>query len=200
MNKLTILIISYLVGSIPFGYIIARFVKGVDIRALGSCNVGATNVTRVVGKRWGVLTFLLDFLKGGVVISIVPLFVPSAGEFLLAFCAVLVICGHNWSVFLDFKGGKGVSTSLGVIFGLCLVYPVSFLSFLIAVCVWVSVFYALKIVSVASLSAISVFFISSLFLPVGNIFKLFAFTIFIFVFMRHKDNIIKLLKKEESSF
>ena len=101
---------SYLAGSIPFGYLIGRW-NGKDIRTLGSGNIGATNVTRVIGKGWGRLCFALDFLKGFLPVLTVKLLTGSTLYAAIAvFCTVI---GHMLPVWLKFKGGKGVSTAAG---------------------------------------------------------------------------------------
>ncbi len=117
MEFVILIIISYLLGSIPFGYLIAKYNK-VDIQKVGSGNIGATNVTRALGAKWGALTLILDVVKGFAAISLVNLFFiePKVGYYILAgSCAIL---GHFKSVWLNFKGGKVVATSLGVLLGL----------------------------------------------------------------------------------
>ena len=118
---LLIAVASYLLGSIPFGFIAGR-ICGIDIRTKGSGNIGATNVLRVLGKKWGYAVFLLDFVKGllpvllalawGRSIGVNPTSAPGA---LAALCALL---GHSFPVWLGFKGGKGIASSAGVIIGL----------------------------------------------------------------------------------
>ena len=120
---ITGLIISYLVGSIPTAYLFARIFKGIDIRKHGSGNVGATNAIRVLGKTIGICVLIIDVLKGFVVV----LFLAdrfSGYEWFKIAVGFASVCGHNWPVFLRFKGGKGVATSLGVLLGLALSLPV----------------------------------------------------------------------------
>ena len=118
LTLLMLLVAAYLIGAVPFAWLVARL-HGVDIRAVGSGNVGATNVFRAVGKTAGVLTFLLDVGKGLLPTVCFPLWFasapagPEAG--LLYGCAA--IAGHNWPVYLRFKGGKGVATTAGVLLG-----------------------------------------------------------------------------------
>ncbi len=113
------LVISYLVGSIPFGYVIA-IAKGVDVRKEGSGNIGATNVGRVLGRKYGAIIFVLDLLKGFVVVLLVPIFIsdiefPTTSDNLLVIlCGLCAIYGHAFPVYLGFKGGKAVATSFGV--------------------------------------------------------------------------------------
>ena len=200
METLTILLLSYLIGSIPFGFLVVYAVKKVDIRTLGSGNVGATNVTRVLGKQWGIFTFILDFLKGFIVPLIVPFFVRDPANFLFILVIIAAVCGHNWTVFLKFKGGKGVSTSLGGVVGLSIKFPFLILACLLALAVWVLVFFIWRMVSLASLTSILSFFIFSLVFSLPLEFKLFAFLLFVFILVRHKKNIKNILNKKELRF
>ena len=142
------IIVAYLLGSIPFGFLTARKVAGIDIREHGSRNVGATNVFRVVGKRWGILVFLLDALKGYLAVRIpdaildTPISIPFA---LILGIAALV--GHSFPVWLSFRGGKGVATSLGVFLG------IAFLPTIVTFGIWTFMFGISRIISLASLTA-----------------------------------------------
>ena len=106
---------AYLIGSLPFGLIVARWVGGVDIRHAGSGNIGATNVFRMVGRGWGIFTLLLDALKGFVPAFLFPLWAGQSGSGFALLCGCAAIAGHNWPVYLRIKGGKGVATSAGVL-------------------------------------------------------------------------------------
>ena len=142
--------VSYLLGSIPFGYLAGRL-NGIDLRTRGSGNIGATNALRVLGKKWGYAVFLLDFLKAwlpvklalgwGIALMIHPASAPGA---LAGFCALL---GHSFPVWLGFKGGKGIASSAGVIVGL---FPQAFL---LCLGVWILLFTTTRYVSVASIAA-----------------------------------------------
>jgi len=144
----------YLTGSVPFGVLIGRM-RGVDVRAAGSGNIGATNVARLLGPTWGILVFALDLLKGLLPMLAARRVLAAAeagpGELsinlLWLAAGICTILGHNFSPFLGFRGGKGVSTSLGVALGAFphLTYPA-----LIAVCAWVVMVAAFRIVSLAS--------------------------------------------------
>ncbi|MDQ7779569.1 MAG: glycerol-3-phosphate 1-O-acyltransferase PlsY [Planctomycetota bacterium] len=146
---------SLLLGSIPFGYVVARLVKGIDIRKHGSGNIGATNVGRVVGRPFGILVFLLDGAKG-----FFPAFLAASGPIRLGLegqtelmailpllCGAACVVGHMWPVFLKFKGGKGVATALGVFLAVATVPA------LIAFGVWGAVLAIGRYVSVASITA-----------------------------------------------
>ena len=108
---------AYLLGAIPNGLLLARL-KGVDLQKVGSGNIGATNVFRCVGKGWGVLAFVLDAVKGFVPAFFFPRLLESAPPWLSLACGVAAVAGHNWPVWLKFKGGKGVSTSAGMLLGI----------------------------------------------------------------------------------
>jgi acyl phosphate:glycerol-3-phosphate acyltransferase len=139
---------AYLVGSIPFGLLLAR-ARGVDVRAAGSGNIGATNVARTVGKRLGVLVLILDALKGMVPLGLVLWFDLAAdtSPYVATAVGLAAIVGHCFPVWLRFRGGKGVATSLGVF---AIVDPVATVA---AAVVWVSLYAAFRIASVGSLAA-----------------------------------------------
>ena len=122
LSSLAAVLASYLLGSIPFGFLVARWFGGVDIRSVGSGNIGATNVGRVLGFRFFVIVFALDFLKGFLPTRYLPLMVARATDLdlpdLPVLVAVAAILGHNFPLYLKFRGGKGVATSLGSVFAL----------------------------------------------------------------------------------
>jgi acyl phosphate:glycerol-3-phosphate acyltransferase len=204
LPAILIFVVAYLLGSIPFGLIVARS-QGIDIRAHGSGNIGATNVWRTLGKKWGLLTFFCDAAKGW--LAVVCAFLV-AGHFPNAFRdqtfagiigAVGCILGHNFPVWLSFKGGKGVATSLGVIIGMM---P---LASLIVFALWGVIFKTTRYVSLASI-------VAALLLPVvvlallsigqihgwGNFY--FACAAGILVIWRHRPNISRLINGTESRF
>ena len=108
---------AYLLGSIPNGLLIARL-KGIDLQKVGSGNIGATNVFRCVGKGWGIAAFILDAVKGFVPAFCFPRLMEAAPPWLGLACGIAAVAGHNWPVWLKFKGGKGVSTSAGMLLGI----------------------------------------------------------------------------------
>ncbi|MBI2437402.1 MAG: glycerol-3-phosphate 1-O-acyltransferase PlsY [Lentisphaerae bacterium] len=193
-------VLAYLLGAIPFGFLIAR-ARGVDIRTVGSGNIGATNVFRAVGKGWGALVFAGDVLKGFIPVSVFPLLARKfwaydGGELLSLMCACLAIGGHNWPVYLRFKGGKGVATSVGALLGLT--PPAAGIGLL----AWALVFAATRYVSVASIVAALVvagavwFFYAS-----GGILLPVVLTVLCgLVIWRHKRNIQRLLAGTENRF
>jgi len=148
-------LLAYLLGSIPFGFLIAKS-QGRDIRRLGSGNIGATNVFRSISKKLGILTFALDAGKGLCGVLLVPLLASKicgaayAGMALPLGCGAMTIAGHNWSCFLGFKGGKGIATSAGMLIALSpLCMGIAFLGWLLA-------FLATRYVSAASIVACAV--------------------------------------------
>ena len=194
------LIFSYIIGAIPFGFLVVKAVKKVDIRTVGSGNIGATNVTRVLGKRWGILVFFLDFLKGFSPLLMVNLFLPDQEPLIYVLASLFTVAGHNWTLFLKFKGGKGVSTSLGVILGLCFKFRLLIIPVLSAISLWAILFFIFKYVSLASLSGTVCFFVITVFLSLPWEIKFFSFLILVFILIRHKKNIKKLLTKRELKF
>ncbi len=108
---------AYLLGAIPNGLLIARL-KGIDLQKVGSGNIGATNVFRCVGKGWGIAAFVLDAVKGFVPAFCFPMLLAEAPDWLGLACGLAAVAGHNWPVWLKFKGGKGVSTSAGMLLGI----------------------------------------------------------------------------------
>ena len=196
--------VGYLFGSFPAGYLAGRL-AGVDIRKEGSGNIGATNVLRVLGKRWGYPVFVLDAFKGFAAVRLAFLLArywPAAkpyAEYFAIFTAMTCVVGHTFPVWLGFKGGKGVATSAGALFGLMpLVVPFVFL-------VWVIVFEITRYVSLASIVAsISLPIVASLFAywKLIDTWALVFFSILsmALVLWRHRSNFSRLLKGTEQRF
>jgi glycerol-3-phosphate acyltransferase PlsY len=200
MRVILLLFLSFIIGSIPFGYLVAKIVKNIDIRKFGSGNIGATNVVRVVGRGWGITVFWLDFLKGLLGPLLVKTFAWDAPTSIYILSSLLVVAGHNWTPFLGFRGGKGVSTSLGAVLGLGIKFPLLIISLVICILTWVILFFQFRYVSLASLISVLVFFVSSVFLALPYEIKFFSFIIFILVIIRHRNNIKNLLTKRELRF
>jgi acyl phosphate:glycerol-3-phosphate acyltransferase len=202
MIWLLIVFVSYLIGSIPSGYLVAR-TQGVEIRRHGSKNIGATNVLRVMGKKWGYLVFLCDSSKGflavklGLLIAADSQFSPVLGGVIAAISCIL---GHNYTLWLGFKGGKGIATSGGVALAL---FPIPVIC--CVALVWIVVFYLGKYVSLASIAA-AVALPFAVFLTVAktgaDFWKLFGFSILIaaMAVWRHQSNIVRLMNGTESRF
>lgn len=199
--KIVALVASYLLGSIPFGLLIGK-AKGIDIRTAGSGNIGATNVFRCVGKEWGIFTFVLDMLKGMTAAMLFPLMIPNLGEperlgWSFA-CGALAIVGHNWPCWLKFKGGKGISTSLGFLIG------VAPLGAGAAALVWILVFVAFRYVSLASICAALALAAMAWFyyLPQAGLlwFPILLTLLAVLAIAKHHENIRRLLKGTENRF
>jgi acyl phosphate:glycerol-3-phosphate acyltransferase len=200
--KILLVIGSYLLGAVPVGYLIYKLKHGGDIRNEGSGNVGGTNVARTTGAFAGTLTVVLDAVKGFIpVLALYYLFPKDL--ILLVFVGVAAVLGHDFPVYLKFKGGKGISTSFGLIIGLCS-FPFNgtsvwlrILPIFIIFFTWVIVFLASRIVSLGSLIA------AALSGPAFYFTKhtIHAVIIGIFIFaltaIAHRDNIKRLIRKEE---
>ncbi|MFA6281208.1 MAG: glycerol-3-phosphate 1-O-acyltransferase PlsY [Candidatus Omnitrophota bacterium] len=199
MQKTIFLILSYIIGSVPFGLIAAYFVKGIDIRKFGSGNIGATNVVRVVGKKWGYLVFILDFLKGFLP-PFAAKFLIQADNYTYIFIAILPVFGHIFPVFLKFKGGKGVATSIGAICGLSIIFPKLWFVLLISLGIWLVVFFVFRYVSLASLLLGLSFFVFSVIFALPREVIGFSLMLCVFITIRHIKNIKNLFTRKEHKF
>ncbi len=192
MEIILVLVVGYLIGSVSVAVIVSKS-RGVDIFKEGSGNPGATNVKRVLGSKWGHTVFFLDVLKG-VVSAGWPLY--FFGDVYLGVLGLVAgVLGHSFSLFLQFKGGKGVATTMG---GLLVLMP---LVFLIGLLVWLAVFYSIKVVSIASIAFSVSLPISSFFLN-GTSDPRFILTLLlaILIILLHCSNIARFIKGEENSF
>jgi acyl phosphate:glycerol-3-phosphate acyltransferase len=197
-------LVSYLLGSVPAGYIAGR-IAGIDIRHAGSGNIGATNVTRVLGKRYGYPVFIVDFLKGLMAVSMSILIekraqpISAPTELFGIVAAISSVIGHAFPVWLSFKGGKGVATSMGALFGL-----MPFVA-LIGIAVWVITFEVTRYVSVASMTAalavpISIFILMPLKQTGGAVLLYFSICLAALVIFRHRSNLSRLVRGTEPRF
>ena len=194
---------AYLLGSIPFGYILVRLTRGEDVRASGSGNIGATNVARSGGKGLGILTLLLDTFKGWLPVWVVlhlpgmPVANDRQLHVLAAAVALLAVLGHMFTIWLRFKGGKGVATGLGVFLALA---PAAVL---ISVALFAVIFALTRYVSLGSIVAAASFPIILL-IREGNIFGPWGMalttTVAVLVIVRHHQNIGRLVNGTESRF
>jgi acyl-phosphate glycerol 3-phosphate acyltransferase len=195
---------AYLLGAVPFGYLVAR-ARGVDILKVGSGNIGATNVGRVLGRKLGVLVFLLDSAKGAVPVALVRWLQPSTDpavfpgpDALPVAAGLAAFLGHLFPVYLGFRGGKGVATGAGVV-AVLLPGPTA-----VALLAWLAVALATRYVSLASMvaaAALSVFRLLTErepFAPGHVILTLFCFTAAVLVFVRHRANISRLIGGTEN--
>ena len=187
MEYLTIGIISYLMGSIPFGFILTKFFLKKDIREIGSGNIGATNALRTGNKFIGYSTLLLDVIK-----AILPvLYVKINNPELIYIASLCAFLGHVFPVWLKFKGGKGVATYVGILFSINILFGLIF-------CIsWVIIFLISRYSSLSSL-------IGSLIMPIYILFNnqmsntFFFGIMFVLIFYTHRENIKRLINKEES--
>jgi glycerol-3-phosphate acyltransferase PlsY len=194
--------ISYTIGSIPTAYIFGRIFKGIDIRNFGSGNVGATNAFRVLGRGAALLVLVLDMLKGLVAVTLVADFLISKilffdSEALRVILGISSILGHNWTIFLRFKGGKGVATTFGALLGLAIKISSLRLIFGFLVFTWLLIFFISRIVSLASvLTSIALPIYMFLFKQSGNLI-LAGFAIALFIILRHKSNLQRIFQGKE---
>jgi len=199
------ILLSYLVGSIPTGLWVGKWLRGVDIRKHGSCNIGATNTLRVLGKKLGAVALAGDIGKGLLAVLLIARLGANWPYTPLA-CGLAAILGHIAPIFLRFKGGKGVATSTGVF--LALAPPPT----LIAALVFAAVVFATRMVSAGSLSAATALLIAvyalphawatypTSALPEGWALRIVATVVALLVFVRHRTNVQRILKGEENRF
>ena len=203
MALIRAIIISYLIGSIPTAYIFGRIVKGVDIRKHGSGNVGATNAFRVLGAGFGITVLLLDALKGVVCVVNLADYVLGRGFALNSLMLRVVlgltaVAGHSWTVFLNFKGGKGMAVTLGVLVGLSIKFPVLRIILLAEIALWLAVFLSSRIVSLASIVSAIAFPVFFIIFRQPPYLVLMSLILSLLIVFRHKSNIFRLLRRQES--
>lgn len=194
--------ISYIIGSVPTAYIFVRIIKGVDIRKFGSGNVGATNALRLLGRGWGVTILFLDIIKGFLPVVVLGSILAAKINFtqeqnLFIIIGLSAICGHNWTIFLNFKGGKGVATTLGVLLGLALKIPGLNFVLGLTILIWFVTFFIARIISFSSVLAAVSFPILAVIFRQSSLIILLGILLSVFIILRHKPNIKRLLKGEE---
>lgn len=198
---------AYLLGAVPFGLIIG-LARGIDIRKQGSGNIGATNAGRLLGKRWGYLCLLLDILKGAIPTSVARLLLvggePSAQtQVFWLMVGVAAVLGHVFPIYLGFRGGKGVATTIGVALGL---YPFGTVAIAVALVGYAVVRFALGIVSLGSLTLAVLFPVALLgfLLLTGRALTNYwpflgaAVLLMLLIVVRHTENIRRLLRGAET--
>jgi len=197
--------ISYLLGSIPFGYLLVRVFRGEDIRQTGSGNIGATNVARSGAKGLGIATLVLDAVKGALAVGIAsyiasyqavsnayPKLIPNQ---LMATAALAAVLGHVFPVWLKFKGGKGVATALGVF---CVLFPKAIL---VALAIFILVVLVTRYVSLGSILGAIAFPVAAIFLQNTDwLSLLLASGVSLIIVLKHHQNIRRLLAGTESRF
>jgi glycerol-3-phosphate acyltransferase PlsY len=198
-SYLVIALVAYLLGSVPFGYVLVRIFRKEDIRAKGSGNIGATNVVRSGAKGLGTLTFLLDALKGAIaVLAAGWMFASIPAQYTAAVAAFCAILGHIFPVWLGFKGGKGVATALGVFLAL------AWLPALAGLGVFIVVFALFRYVSLASILAAAAFPVFAFLLPHSQPYNTWMTAVILIVpaivIAKHRQNIRRLLHGTEYRF
>jgi acyl phosphate:glycerol-3-phosphate acyltransferase len=211
MNKiyLIVAVMAYLLGSIPFGYLLVRIFRGEDIRLSGSGNIGATNVARSGAKGLGIATLALDALKGALAVWLAAVLAGSrynlCGDFIqhpcapalrmMSVAALFAVLGHVFPVWLRFKGGKGVATALGVF---CVLFPAAIL---VALAIFILVVAITRYVSLGSILGAIAFPASAYFLQSTDAMSLLlASSVSLIVILKHHQNISRLLSGTESRF
>lgn len=199
MPKLIILFtFSYLLGAIPFGYLTGRLLKGIDIRRYGSGNSGATNVYRTVGKIPGIVVLLLDIGKGLLAVRLANCLVwdnPIVDrELILIIAGLCAVIGHNWPIYLKFKGGKGVATSVGVFIGLAPLPMLICLGlFVVIVAIW-------RYISLGSIVIACCLPLLLYCYNYGTYLLIFSILVGVFIILRHTSNIKRLISGTENKF
>lgn len=186
------LVCAYLTGSVPFGFLIGKM-RGIDVRTVGSKNIGATNVFRTVGKKWGLLAFLCDFLKG-LLPTLAAKHLAGGADWLPVAVGLCCVVGHTLTVFMKFKGGKGVATAFGMLVALMpALVGIAFLVFAV-------LFASSNYISLGSCGAAAFLAVTVWFWPPSAILaeKIIITLIGVFVIVKHRSNISRLLKGEEN--
>ncbi|MFL2767865.1 MAG: glycerol-3-phosphate 1-O-acyltransferase PlsY [Dehalococcoidia bacterium] len=196
MEYFIYIFIGYTIGSIPFGYILTKIISSKNLLEIGSGSTGATNVTRVLGLKIGIIVFLLDFCKGFVLV----LFLRQAldNNLLIACTGSAIIIGHCWPIFLKFKGGKGVAPGVGTFSAIA--YEIVLLPTIMSlICI-----YKTKTASIGSLIGIVFSFIPFIVLIILNVYEIEYLIYYLIsisvILVRHKENINRLINKNERSF
>lgn len=187
--------VSYFIGSLPTGYLVVRLFRRVDIRTIGSGSIGATNVRRLMGQGWAVFVTVVDMLKGALAL-LLTVDSASSAPWMLSLSALAVVLGHNYPVWLKFKGGKGVATTYGTMF---FIWPYnSFAIVLMSGALWYAVMTSTHYVSLASMLSLlalpAFFWMLDAPLP----FILLALTLALLSLLRHRANIGRLLRGQEN--
>ena len=195
-------ITSYLIGALPTAFILGKILKGKDLRQFGSHNVGATNAFRVLGKGIGVSVLLIDIIKGIIPVVFIGDYIIAKSAFLSpelirnAF-GIAATCGHNWTVFLGFKGGKGVAVTCGVLIGLAIKYAGLRSVFIYILGIWVVTFLIFRMVSAASLLSSIALPVFMILLKQGYALIMMSIILLVFIILRHKSNIQRILVGKE---
>ena len=203
MRPVLVLIIAYLLGSIPFGYLLVRLLQGSDVRETGSGGTGATNVSRRAGKLAGVVTLVLDALKGALAVVLARLLLTAdfGINWWVAAAVVLAIAGHCFPLWLGFRGGKGVATGVGAFLALSPL-AVACAGVVFILIVWATRYVSLGSITAAAVLPLSIWILSGALLPTDSFAPLLAAALAgaaIIIFM-HRANINRLLSGTENKF
>lgn len=201
MNPLFLLIsvfFAYLIGSIPVAYIFGRVLKNIDIREHGSGNMGATNAFRVLGKGPGTVVLILDIIKGIIPVTILANAFGLGDALSLVIISVASVAGHNWTIFLGFKGGKGMATSLGVLIGLAIQLSGLRIILALVTLIWFVLFVLFGYVSLASIITAVVLPLLMVVFNAPFPMTVLAIVLCIFIVFRHTSNIRRLVRGQEN--
>ena len=192
MNWAVLIIAAYLIGSIPTGLIFGKLIWKKDLRQYGSHNIGATNAWRILGRKAGLLIFILDFIKGQLGVLLGAYFFCSPGAMVVG--GLMAMLGHMFPIFIGFRGGKGVATGLGVI--AALMPKITAIVFI----VWLVLTLITRYVSVASITAAVLTPILAACFKEPTIYFLFALVAAVIIVFRHRENIKRLKAGRENKF
>jgi glycerol-3-phosphate acyltransferase PlsY len=189
-EALILILLAYLVGSIPFGLILSKLFAKTDIRKVGSGNIGATNVMRVLGKKLGVLTLMFDILKGAIFVILAE--VVTHSEIWASLAGLAAFLGHLYPIYLKFRGGKGVATSVGIFLFLA---PYALL---VDIVIFLLVVYQTRYVSLGSIIAAALLPVILLVFSYSYVYVILAVIMGGFIILRHRDNIQRLRQGREN--
>lgn len=188
------LTLAYLIASIPFGLVVAKIFSNKDLRNEGSNNIGATNVARIVGKKWAMLVFCLDSFKGYIPVALIPFFFKDQSNIsiITAITALIAVCGHIFSVYLKFKGGKGVATTIGILCAIDIKIGIFF------IIIWLLMFAIKKTSSLSALTATLLMPFFTIYVQQSSIEVIVILIIIsLLIFIKHKENIKRLIGGSE---
>jgi len=189
--EILVIVASYLLGSVSFSVLLAKFLKGIDIRQYGSGNAGATNTLRVLGKGPAIAVLLLDVLKGIAAVWL-GTWVGGFGTWVAAVCGIAAIIGHNWPLYFHFRGGKGIATTIGVMATLCF-WPALFAGIIAILSIIITRYVSLGSLILVVLTPVFLL-LTGFTMPV----LLSSILIAAFAFWRHRTNIVKILEGREN--